>query len=98
MLSEAKHLVFPSVLESRDFSAEFILSKVEGPQNDITIQPREGERGVSDGNWFCSRSARQARFFRDAEHEIKVLNRHAGRAFAEVIQPRHQQNMTGLVR
>jgi hypothetical protein len=50
MLSEAKHLVFPSVLESRDSSAEFILSKVEGPQNDITTQPREGERGISDGN------------------------------------------------
>jgi hypothetical protein len=31
----------------------------------------------------------QAGFFRDAEHEIEVLNRHAGRAFAEIIQPGH---------
>jgi hypothetical protein len=32
---------------------------------------------------------RQARFFWDPEHQIEILNRHAGRAFAEVIEPRH---------
>ena len=43
MLSKAKHLAF-SGLQSRDSSAEFILS-VEGPQNDITtesLREREG--------------------------------------------------------
>jgi hypothetical protein len=38
---------------------------------------------------LLARSMRQAGFFRDAKHEMDALNRHAGRAFAEVIQPRY---------
>ena len=43
------------------------------------------------------RLSRQAGFFRDAEHEIQVLNRYAGGAFAEVIEPGHQQDVAGLM-
>jgi hypothetical protein len=43
MLSKAKHLAFFRWLRSRDSSVEFILSKVEGPQNDITTQHRKGK-------------------------------------------------------
>jgi hypothetical protein len=43
-------------------------------------------------------SAWQSRVFRNAEHEVQILNRHAGRALAEIIQPRHEQYVTRLVR
>src|SRR5690348_17463866 len=41
-------------------------------------------------------SAWQSRVFRNAEHEVQILNRHAGRALAEIIQPRHEQYVTRL--
>lgn len=31
----------------------------------------------------------QAGIFRDAEHEIEILNRHPGGAFTEIVEPRH---------
>ena len=41
---------------------------------------------------------RQSRAFRDSEHEIQILNRHAGGAFAEIVQARHQNDVAGLMR
>ena len=38
--------------------------------------------------------SRQARFVGDAEHQIEILNRYAGGAFAEIIEARHEQDVT----
>lgn len=41
---------------------------------------------------------RQTCFFGHTEHEIQILDRHPGGAFAEVVEPGHEQYMAGLVR
>jgi hypothetical protein len=80
MLSKAKHLAFSGGCE-----VEILRLRLRMTLRHSLL---EGGRGVSDGDSFCAGSLRQARFFRDAEHEIEVLNRRAGRPFAEIIQPR----------
>ena len=42
---------------------------------------------------LCCGLNRQAGFLRHAQHEIYILNCHAGRAFAEVVEPGEQYHM-----
>jgi hypothetical protein len=42
---------------------------------------------------FLVRLCRQPGFFGDAKHQIETLNRHARRAFAEIVEPRHEDDV-----